>query len=71
MATNKEEAIKESKKILMEHFDSFCINLKIKDENLRTKIWHEWHGDITDVLGLNRTACARIEHRLAKDVENW
>lgn len=45
---------------LKENVDSFIINYKIKDENLRTRIGQTWHGDISDVAGLNAIGQARI-----------
>ncbi len=33
-------------------FDSWIITYRITDENLRTKVNHDWHGDIVDIVGL-------------------
>jgi hypothetical protein len=66
MTSQRENALNQVRQILVEHFDAFTINVKITDENLNTRVEHYWHGDITDVIGLNRIAAARLEHRMAE-----
>lgn len=70
MSESQEEAAKQAVKLLTAHFDAFCINVKNKNENLRTSVDHYWHGDITDVIGLNRVAVARLENQLCTRVAN-
>lgn len=41
------------RRIMKEHFDSWIVTYRITDENLNTKINHDWHGDIVDVVGLS------------------
>lgn len=60
MTQAQENAIAEVKKILKEHFDSFIITYRITDENLRSKVNHDWHGDIVDVVGLSSIAQSRL-----------
>jgi hypothetical protein len=60
MKQEQEQAIKDVRVILNRHFDAWIVNYKIKDENLRSQISHDWHGDITDVIGLNRIAEQRV-----------
>jgi hypothetical protein len=60
MTPKQEQAIIEVRKILKEHFDSFIITYRITDENLRSKVNHDWHGDIVDVTGLASITQARM-----------
>jgi hypothetical protein len=60
MKQEQEQAIRDVRIILNRHFDAWIVNYKIKDENLRSQISHDWHGDITDVIGLNRIAEQRV-----------
>lgn len=53
MTDLQEKAIAEVRKILKEHFDSWIISYRITDEHLRTKVNHDWHGDIVDAVGLS------------------
>ena len=60
MKQEQEQAIRDVRIILNRHFDAWIVNYKIKDENIRSQISHDWHGDITDVIGLNRIAEQRV-----------
>lgn len=52
LTTKQAEAIEAVRRIMCENFDSFIVSYRITDENLRSSIMHDWHGDITDVIGL-------------------
>jgi len=60
MTRNQEQAIQEVRKILKSQFDSWIVTYRITDENLKTKVNHDWHGDIVDVVGLS----AMTNHRM-------
>ena len=47
------EAIEQVRKILIEHFDSWLLTYRITDERMGSKIHHDWHGHVSDVLGLS------------------
>lgn len=50
----------EVRRLLKGQFDSWIVTYRITDENLRTKINHDWHGDIVDVVGLSAIAYHRM-----------
>jgi hypothetical protein len=60
MTPVQEKAIAEVRKILKENFDSWLISYRITNENLQTKINHDWHGDIVDVVGLSSITQSRL-----------
>lgn len=61
MTPTQEAAIIEVKKILKEHFDSWILTYRITDENLRSKVNHDWHGDIVDIVGLTTITHNRMQ----------
>lgn len=61
MTQAQEQAITEVKKILKEHFDSWILTYRITDENLRSKVNHDWHGDIVDIVGLTTITANRLQ----------
>lgn len=54
------EAISRVRKIMTEHFDSWIVTYRRTDENLISSINNEWHGDISDVVGLTTVSQARL-----------
>lgn len=56
----QEEALGQIRKILKSNFDAFVLTYKIKDENMRSCFNHEWHGDISDVIGMNHICGIRL-----------
>lgn len=45
---------------MTEHFDAWLLTHKIKGENLQTSISHDWHGDISDIIGMNTIGGTRL-----------
>ncbi len=60
MTQQQDKAIAEVKKILKENFDSWILTYRITDENLNSKINHDWHGDIVDIVGLSAITQSRL-----------
>lgn len=60
MTPAQENAITEVRKILKENFDSFIVTYRITDEGLRSKVNHDWHGDIVDIVGLAAITHSRM-----------
>ncbi len=56
----QEDTMEEVRRLMKGQFDSFIITYRITDENLNTKVNHDWHGDIVDVVGL----AAMTSHRM-------
>lgn len=52
MTNLQEQAIKEITKILNLHFDSFILTTKSTDETMQDAINTDWHGSLSDVVGL-------------------
>lgn len=52
MTPTQQQAIAAVRSIMMQNFDAFVLSYRITGENLDSKINHEWHGNITDVIGL-------------------
>ncbi len=52
MTSEQNQAIADVRRIMKMHFDSWIISYRITDENLRSQINQDWHGDIVDVTGL-------------------
>ena len=53
MNPQQEATMTEVRRLMKGQFDSFIISYRITDENLNTKINHDWHGDIVDIIGLS------------------
>lgn len=60
MTPEQEKAIAEVRKLMKEYFDSWLLTYRITDENLNSKINHDWHGDIVDVVGLSSITQSRL-----------
>lgn len=50
----------EVRKLLKANFASFVLSYRITNENLESKISHDWHGQISDVIGMNEIARVRL-----------
>jgi hypothetical protein len=60
MTPQQEEAMKEVRKLMVQNFDSWLLTYSITNENLQTKINHDWHGNISDVVGLSSITQSRL-----------
>lgn len=60
MTPAQEQALKDARKILMQHFDAWLLTVDITNENLKSKIHHDWHGNIAQVVGLGAIAHERL-----------
>jgi len=60
MTQAQDQAIAEVRKIMKQHFDSWLITYRITDENLNSKIHHDWHGDVVDIVGLSSITQQRL-----------
>lgn len=60
MTPQQERAIEEVRKLLSANFDSWILTYRITNENLRSKINHDWRGDIADVVGLSAITQSRL-----------
>ena len=56
----QEQALEQVRKIMVEHFDSWILSYKMKNENMRSAVMHSWHGDAPDVLGLTVIAKEKV-----------
>jgi hypothetical protein len=62
MTEQQQQAVGQVCRLMKENFDSFILTYRITDENLGSKIHHEWHGHLSDVVGL----AAITQHRLGE-----
>lgn len=60
MTPLQEKAVDNARALLTEHFDSWVMTYKVKNENLKCKIEHDFHGDITDIVGLVAITQSRL-----------
>lgn len=60
MTPAQEQTINEVRRLLKSQFDSWIVTYRITDENLRTKVNHDWHGDIVDIVGLSTMTYHRM-----------
>lgn len=44
----------------MQHFDSWLLTVDITNEHLESKIHHDWHGNISQVVGLSSITQERL-----------
>ncbi len=56
----QQKALDQSRKLLTEHFDSWIISYKFKNENNQSAVLQSWQGDSSDVLGLTVVAQKRV-----------
>lgn len=61
MTSTQEQALNEAKELLKLHFDSFVITTRYCDENINDSVGSDWHGAISDIVGLNRVTQLRVE----------
>lgn len=66
MTAPEEEALNEAKKILGLHFDAYTITTRTADENGTDRVNSDWHGALSDVIGLHRITGLRLD-QLAMD----
>jgi len=64
MTPAEEIALNEAKAALSPHFDAFVITTRVADGGDRINT--DWHGALSDVIGLNRITQLRME-RIAAD----
>lgn len=60
MTALQNQAIEEVRRIMKANFDSFILTYRITDEHLKTRVNHDWHGDVVDIVGL----AAMTNHRM-------
>lgn len=61
MTETEEQALSEAKAILRLHFDSFVITTRISDFDGSDRVNSDWHGSISDIIGLNRVTALRLD----------
>lgn len=61
MTTSEEAALQEAKSILRLHFDAFVITTRTHDEEGTDRINSDWHGALSDAIGLNRITTIRMD----------
>jgi hypothetical protein len=57
----QDKAIKDAKAILMKEFESVVIVLRATDENQCSHFPCDWHGHLSDVVGLLKIATVRVD----------
>lgn len=66
MTRAEKEALDEAKAILRLHFDAFTITTRTHDEDDTDRINSDWHGGLSDVIGIHRITGLRMD-RIALD----
>ncbi len=61
MTTPEEEALNEAKKILGLHFDAYTITTRTADEDGTDRINSDWHGALSDIIGIHRITALRLD----------
>lgn len=60
MTPKQEATIAEVRKLLKGDFDSWVLAYKITDENLQSKVNSDWHGHMSDIVGLTSITHSRL-----------
>ena len=60
MTESQTQAIADVRKLMNANFDSWVLSHKLVSENLRSSIGQDWHGDISDVIGLTDVTKSRL-----------
>jgi hypothetical protein len=60
MTPTEESALEEAKAILKLHFDSFLVTTRVSDEGTRDRVNSDWHGSLSDVIGLHHITGLRL-----------
>lgn len=66
MTSAEESALNEVRAILRLYFDAFVITTRTHDEDGTDRINSDWHGALSDAIGLNRVTTLRMD-RIAID----
>lgn len=66
MTPSEESALSEVKAILALHFDAYTITTRTADEDGTDRVNSDWHGALSDVIGLHRITGLRLD-QLALD----
>lgn len=61
MTPVEERALDEAKRILKLHFDAFTITTRTGDEDGTDRINSDWHGALSDVIGIHRITALRLD----------
>lgn len=61
MTSSEEQALNDAKKILRLHFDAFTVTTRTADEYGADRINSEWHGALSDVIGIHRITGLRLD----------
>lgn len=61
MTQAEEFALDEAKAILRLHFDAFVISTRTADEDGTDRINTDWHGALSDVMGIQRISSLRMD----------
>lgn len=61
MTAAEESALEEAKGILRLHFDAFTISTRTADEDGTDRINSDWHGALSDVMGIHRITGLRLD----------
>lgn len=61
MTPAEEKALSEAKGILLLHFDAFTITTRSADEDGTDRVNSDWHGALSDVMGIHRMTGLRLD----------
>lgn len=61
MTPTEENALNEAKQILKLHFDAFTVTTRTADEDGTDRINSDWHGALSDVMGIHRITGLRLD----------
>lgn len=61
MTPTEENALSEAKQILKLHFDAFTVTTRTADEDGTDRINSDWHGALSDVIGIHRITGLRLD----------
>lgn len=61
MTPAEEEALAEAKRILGLHFDAYVVTTRVADEDGSDRINSDWHGSLSDVVGMHRITGLRLD----------
>lgn len=61
MTPAEESALAEVRRILSLHFDAFVLSTRTSTENGADRINTDWHGALSDVMGIQRISSLRMD----------
>ncbi|MCR6656631.1 MAG: hypothetical protein NVV63_12655 [Opitutus sp.] len=64
LSSQQEEALDAVRRILAANFDCWALSFRFTREDLSSVVDHDWHGNVTDVVGLTRIASLRAEREV-------